>query len=82
MDCGRRGGIGTPEQAKETRDPARRGERKVRRGNGNGRTHNDSLHLTALISSRDDNDFYCIASPYIDCDLPCIKMSYKVLLKL
>jgi hypothetical protein len=25
------------------------------RGNGNGRTRNDSLPLTALISSRDDN---------------------------
>jgi hypothetical protein len=82
MDCGRRGGIGKAEQGMVRMDCARRGDRKVRRGNGNGRTHNDSLHLTALISSRDDNDFYCIASPYIDCDLPCIKMSYKVLLKL
>jgi hypothetical protein len=31
---------------------AGRGEWKVRIGNGNGRTWNDSLSLTALISSR------------------------------
>jgi hypothetical protein len=45
----RRGGI---RQGMVT-DCARRGNQKGRIGNGNGRTRNGSLPLTALISSRD-----------------------------
>jgi hypothetical protein len=37
-------------------DCAGRGNRNGRTRNGNGRTRNDSLPLTALISSRDCND--------------------------
>jgi hypothetical protein len=49
----RGGGIGKAEQGMVRMDCAGRGNRKGRIGNGNGRTRNDSLPLTASISSRD-----------------------------
>jgi hypothetical protein len=50
--CGK-GGIGKAEQRMVKMDCAGRWNRKGRTGNGNGRTRNGSLPLTALISSRD-----------------------------
>jgi hypothetical protein len=44
------GGIGKTEQGMVRMDCAGRGDRKGRTGNGNGRTRNDSLPLTVLIS--------------------------------
>jgi hypothetical protein len=49
----RGGGIGKAEQGMVRMDCARRGNRKGRTWNGNDRTRNGSLPLTALISSRD-----------------------------
>jgi hypothetical protein len=46
-------GIGKAEQGMVRMDCARRGNRKGRIGNGNGRTRNGILPLTILISSRD-----------------------------
>jgi hypothetical protein len=45
--------IGKAEHGMVRMDCAGRGNRKGRIGNGNGRTRNGSLPLTALISSRD-----------------------------